>query len=874
MPVQSQALEQQRVITSATPKIADIIFFERRDGRLPKNQVGSEFRKYGGNHPNPALFPNHKLAFIEPDDNKGHEKWWFVADREGQDVYNYEASFPNDGLTEFPRYKRTYVEPRASYVPLEKGVPDPTFPDAKLIFEEQSRTGERQLDNLYVVVTREYEHVPDIHQQNLFNVDTSYPYAGLTEFPRYTRTYTMPRQDYVAQEKGTADPVHSGAKLVSEDQSQVSDPKLRSLYLKVTRVYDSVATEAQQAGYNAQVTYPYAGLPDFRRVTRQFMLPREGYTKPALHSADPEFAGALLISETQASLGDSSLDSIYVQVTRTYDEVPSESAQDAYNGKTTRPYAAIADFIRVTRSYVVPRADHVAATIGTPDTVNPEAKLIDEQVAQFEGSELQSRYIRVTRVFDYLPDQVTQETYNLEESYPYRGLKEFPRYTRRYVFLRSEYAALAKGLVDPVHTEAVLVSQQMRRFSDPSLDSRYVQSVRSYDLIPDLANTDHAALLKGLGYKVLRPHGDDAYPQLIWSFPLLRTDFVATPEYSVCPIVGYGPGLEDPRLLLTDEKMEDDAQSPVSVIVTRVYTRLPGPDLESVVADSPSDVPSKFILSRTTTVATQDQNRDASVSIVGGNITDSAGAVLRSKAGPAGRSSIVHAKENTTIQVEIADALTSWEFDQETGQIFPVTQELVLTGTDEGSPIGVDGIYAEIAPYNAYWDIKTTRKATGLLDERSYQSFIHYTWPAVLLELNFYAILKESNGSDYVDRYGYDVDIRSTYAGPCLANVTEGWSSEPPAGLGNGPTIMQPKEANWSFILSKGQIQPTLHAAFSVYESTGTTDPRYPYQIMQKNFEATNFIDWPAEITASFVVTPWRGGYRWKRVRVTSPITT
>lgn len=871
MPPHPQAPARQRVLTSPTPAIADIVFYERHDSRLATNASGASRREYGSPHPAKSQFPNHKLAFIEPDDQKGWEKWWYVADRDSQDDYNFETSYPYDGLKDFPRYKRTYVVARAEYEPLDKGVADPKHPDAKLIFEEQVRTGERQLDNLYVVVVREYDYVPDIQQQNLHNLETTYPYAGIKEFPRYTRTYIMPRQDYEPLAKGAADPTFEDAKLIREEQRQLSDPKLRSLYLQVIRTYDEVATVEQQATFNAQISHLYAGRKDFRRITRRFVLERDSYVELDPGTADSVYAQAKLISENSSPFNDPELDSQYVLVTRVYDEVPSEAQQDEYNAELTRPYAALSTFIRVTREYVVERDSYSPTAVGTADTEHTNAKLIDEQVLQFDN-ELQSIYVRVRKVFDYLPDAATQETYNAEETYPYRGLKEFPRYTRRYVYLRSEYEALAHGTADPVHSAAVLVSQQMSRFREPSLDSRYVIATRVYDIIPDLANTEHADVLEGLGYRVLRPHGDDDAPQLIWTFPIKRSDFVRTPEYSVCPIAGYGPAATDPRLLLTDEKMEDDSQSPVMVQVTRTYSLLPGPTLQSVVKDSPADVPGKFVVERTTTVAKQDRKNDATADAVGGDVTAVGGAKLRSSAGPAGRSTIVHAKENTTVEVEVA-SLTSYELDPETGVLLPVTQELVAAGTDTGSAIDADGNYSEIQPYNAHWDIKTTRKSTGLVDERSYQTFIHYTWPAVLQGLNFYGVLKGEGADQYIERYGYDTVIRAAYHGPCLATITEGWSATAPAGFSNGPTIMQPREIVWNFILSRGSISPTLHAGFTLYETTGTTDPRYPYQVMQKTFQSTNFIDWPAQITAGFNVTPWRGGYRWKRTVIKAPYT-
>jgi hypothetical protein len=851
-----------------------LLFYELHDSRLATNKVGAARREYGAAHPKTLEFPNHKLAFIEPEGNEGWERWWYVADRDAQDDYNVEISYPYFGLKEYPRYRRTYVVPRAGYAPLDKGVADPKFPDAKLLFEEVARSQERPIDNLYVIVVRDYDRVPTVTEQELHTETISYPYAGIVACPRYSYRLMIPRQEYDAIPPGTAHPRRTNAKLISEVPAGLGDPRLETLYVGVQRTYDVVPTEVQQEATNARVSFPYWGLSSYPRVTRQYVLPRAGFATKALGTADSIYTSAQLISEETRDFGNPEQDALYQLVIRVFDALPPAAVQSQHNKNTSRPYAGLSAFVRITRDYVFLRTGYTPAVEGSADPTVANAVLLDEQELAFDPEDPRaSRYIRVRRVYDDLPSMAVQNAFNREISYPYRGVSAFPRYTRKYVVRRSAYTPLTSGAVDPSDATAVLVTQRADRFDDPSLDSRYLLASHVFDVVPDLSNNAAAALLRGLGFDVTRPYGVASAPRLTWKFPITRSAFTRTPEYSVCPITGYGPALTDPRLVLIDEQMSDDENSPISVIVTRVYELLPGPALESVKVQSTADVPEQFVVSRTETVTRTAENNDATPATVGGDVTAGSGAILRSGVGPTGSSDVVHTKENVRVRVVAASGLTGYELDEDSGQVFPVTQRLVPAGSNSGAGINAAGFYTEVRPFNPHWDILTTRKSTGLTTPRTYTTFVHYAWPAVLLGLDFYAVTKASGGQTYVERYGYNTHIKAAYNGPCLATITEGWTQTPPSSMGNAPTIMIPGDITWNFILSSGQIGPVLHFPLHIYETTGTSDPRYPYQVMQKAFPATNFVNWPPFINASFDVDPWRGGYRYKRVQIQRPST-
>jgi len=146
----------RQVALRPTPKVSDLLFYELKDSRLA---AYSSPPAYGTSHPNTNKYPNHKLVFVEPADDSGWFKWWYAADRESQDDYNYAITYPYSGDEAFPRYTRTYVIPRADYSPLVMGAADPVHDDAVLV-GQLMKPMEGQIGSMYVEVTRVYDVIP------------------------------------------------------------------------------------------------------------------------------------------------------------------------------------------------------------------------------------------------------------------------------------------------------------------------------------------------------------------------------------------------------------------------------------------------------------------------------------------------------------------------------------------------------------------------------------------------------------------------------------------------------------------------------------------------------------------------------------------
>lgn len=148
------ANEKQQIQVHPTPNLMDVIVFEYRDTNLPKNKDP----EYGVTTPTYGNWPNHRLSHISPSNQTGKEKWVYVADRESQDLYNFEFTKADIGGTKFDAVTRTYVTPRANFVETTAtmGATMPDVPSTAfgaeyvLARQQQSRIGEQTLDSLYV----------------------------------------------------------------------------------------------------------------------------------------------------------------------------------------------------------------------------------------------------------------------------------------------------------------------------------------------------------------------------------------------------------------------------------------------------------------------------------------------------------------------------------------------------------------------------------------------------------------------------------------------------------------------------------------------------------------------------------------------------
>jgi len=404
-----------RIISFPTPELRDILFWEEKDGTLAKHQTFV----YGEPHPDAVRYPNHKLVYVAsaPTDAAPNlQRWYYAANRVEQERHNWQVSYPYAGLKTCPRFTCTFIIPEEGYAPVDRGtahpldlgddtpVADTAFRGAKLMFEREIEIPQ-ELASLYKAIQRVYDKVPTIAEQLTHNVETSYPYAGLTTCPRYTRTLVISRGEFDGVAKGTADPVHAAAKLIHEEQVESKDEIIENLYVIARRVYDEVPTIAAQEAFNAEKEFPYHANTAYPRTVRRYVVPRASVGSATIPSADLG-EGTLAFRKQDRFTGQME-DSLYVLVTIAHDDIPLLSnGTDAaflatYGYRVLRPFGTddhprIEWRIPAVKSGYTPAVDYSAC----PITGYTGLLLVDEQV---DVSKDNSGTLDLVRVFESLP---------------------------------------------------------------------------------------------------------------------------------------------------------------------------------------------------------------------------------------------------------------------------------------------------------------------------------------------------------------------------------------------------------------------------------------------------------------------------------------
>lgn len=150
---------RQRVLTFVTPKVGDLLFYEAKN-----DAKRADPPPYGTTHPDTTRFPNHKFVFARAADEQGLVfHWFYAAEREGQDEYNFEFGNTSVGGLTLDAVTRTYVYLREDFNPEApvKGTAMPDIPagmfSGYVFFDkEQRRIGDKELDSLFVVEQHVY----------------------------------------------------------------------------------------------------------------------------------------------------------------------------------------------------------------------------------------------------------------------------------------------------------------------------------------------------------------------------------------------------------------------------------------------------------------------------------------------------------------------------------------------------------------------------------------------------------------------------------------------------------------------------------------------------------------------------------------------
>ena len=247
-------------------------------------------------------------------------------------------------------------------------------------------------------------------------------------------------------------------------------------------------------------------------------------------------------------------------------------------------------------------------------------------------------------------------------------------------------------------------------------------------------------------------------------------------------------------------------------------------------------------------------------------------------------------KNTTTTVTGTRQALTGVEYDELTGTVNDVTEEVVAYGT-AGTSIQTNGTFAEVKPINPDYSLKVTKKVTSLTT-RTWKYWKHVSLPPVLTTFDQYewwtkAQLVRYKNTASEDKYGVTYAANENpysivpahiaeanylseltdYSGQYEVTVVEQWQSTAFTGL--SATNFKPRSFSWATPFGKGQVPHCLHAAITISGTTGTTHPTLAFAVWNYNFAATS----PSSLSGAIVLTdtqePYKGGFR----RITETIT-
>jgi hypothetical protein len=197
-----------------TPIIGDVLFSEVRDCNR------TLIPEYGTPHPDTNKWPDHKLVYVKTVDieRDGVFEFFYAAERENQDLYNFSSSYRNIignvGGREFRIVQRSYVTLRENFQPLDipfgtamPDIPEGKFEGVEYVFfdRQQQPIAEQELNALFVAEIHTYietafleyklsytttksDVVPEKFQINIPQITTEQIVEGLAEQPVLTAT--------------------------------------------------------------------------------------------------------------------------------------------------------------------------------------------------------------------------------------------------------------------------------------------------------------------------------------------------------------------------------------------------------------------------------------------------------------------------------------------------------------------------------------------------------------------------------------------------------------------------------------------------------------------------------------------------------------
>lgn len=252
MPTPSPA-SQTYLLNFPTPKIQDqrvVMSYNTTNKKYPL--------PYGSPHPEPKLFPKHKLV-----QQKVQDDIWatlvYASDLHKQEEWNYSIKYSGDAPA-YPIFIRAYLLPRENFTPeAVLTTLDPIFQSestnpVRLVEQELRQSEDEEVSSLYVTVLMVYETVPGPLVQSKKLVDSPVGLVYATE--------TRQRVDY------------------GETVTGAFDILSNQVYSESTTKAERIFVEVDSGDYPELTSYDYDGqLNAVITTTRNVVPAGTTYTK-------------------------------------------------------------------------------------------------------------------------------------------------------------------------------------------------------------------------------------------------------------------------------------------------------------------------------------------------------------------------------------------------------------------------------------------------------------------------------------------------------------------------------------------------------------------------------------------------------------------
>ena len=151
-------------------------------------------------------------------------------------------------------------------------------------------------------------------------------------------------------------------------------------------------------------------------------------------------------------------------------------------------------------------------------------------------------------------------------------------------------------------------------------------------------------------------------------------------------------------------------------------------------------------------------------------------------------------------------------------------------------------------------------------NNKEWEELVNYEWPSVLT--NFWVETIESKNTAGLFYYFPRMLFKQGFTGPQRAKVKQWWQKSKPAIP--EPIIMVPSGTTFRSTFYDFTLPPCLHPKMTLGGRIGSKNPEYKVAVDQMVLPATNFTDWPKQV--SWTETKlYKGGFLCTQTTIESP---